>query len=154
MWLTSSIFEKKFAKTTTLALAIVATVLLSQIAPLVHAVSVVTTIPVGSGPQGVAINVNTDEIYVANQFGTVSVIDGRNDTVIATIPVGMLPWGIGVNPITNRIYVANVGSNTVTVINGRDHTVGANIATCEAPTNVAVNKKTSVVYVTCSAGTR
>jgi YVTN family beta-propeller protein len=50
-------------------------------------IAVTATIPVGSGPGGVAADRKTKTIYVANDFSsTVSVISGRTNTVTATIP--------------------------------------------------------------------
>jgi YVTN family beta-propeller protein len=54
---------------------------------------------------------------------TVSVIDGKTNTVTATIPVGQYPSAVSVNPSTNIIYVANHGDNTVSVIDGKTNTL-------------------------------
>jgi YVTN family beta-propeller protein len=44
------------------------------------------TLGVGARPLGVAVNPETNRIYVANSGDdTVSVIDGATDTVIATV---------------------------------------------------------------------
>ncbi|MGC9219673.1 MAG: YncE family protein [Athalassotoga sp.] len=42
--------------------------------------------------------------------GTLSVINGANNSVIATIPVGNNPDGIAVDTRTDIIYVSNWGS--------------------------------------------
>ena len=100
-------------------------------APIVRGQTVVTTIPVGSGPTAIATNSVTNEVYVSN-YGdsTVSVINGGSNTVVATVPVGSGPEGIGqfVNKITNRIYVSS-DSNSVTVIDGASNTVVTTILT-------------------------
>src|SRR5207247_1285042 len=88
---------------------------------LAEAYQVTATIPVGSGPNGVAVNPLTNRIYIANNGdSTVSVIDGSANAVIATIPVGSNPVGVGVNPLTDRVYVADngvgIGPGTVPVI--------------------------------------
>jgi YVTN family beta-propeller protein len=78
-----------------------------------------TTIPVGSGPYGVAVNPLASTVYVANAGSdTVSVIGGRTNTVTATIPVGNEPDAVAVNPLANRAYVANIVDGTVSVISG------------------------------------
>jgi YVTN family beta-propeller protein len=57
------------------------------------AITVTATIPVGNTPTGIAVNQRTNTVYVTNEIGgTVSVIDGRTDTVTTTIPVGF-DWG-------------------------------------------------------------
>src|SRR5919112_1991383 len=84
-------------------------------------------IPVGKTPVGIAVDPNTNRIYVSNSNNnTVSVIDGATNRVIGDpIPVGEGPFGIAVDPNTNRIYVSNYFSdnNTVSVIDGATNRV-------------------------------
>src|SRR2546426_3336845 len=91
-----------------LTLAVVSTVMAT---PLVYACNLVAaTVQVGMYPEGVAVNENTNLIYVANGgSNTVSVISAATNTVMATIPVpvGICGAGIGVNTKTNLIYVAH-----------------------------------------------
>ncbi|MGB1271293.1 MAG: fructose PTS transporter subunit IIA, partial [Endozoicomonas sp.] len=54
---------------------------------------------------------------------TVSVIDGRRNTVAATVATGANPWTAAVNPVTNRVYVANYDDDNVTVIDGATNAV-------------------------------
>jgi len=76
--------------------------------------TVTATIPVGSGPNGVAVNPIAPYAYVANYgSNTVSVINTSTNTVTATIHVGTNPQAVAVNPIAPYAYVANYGSNTV-----------------------------------------
>ena len=78
---------------------------------------VVATIPVGTGPNGVAYDSANDKIYITNIFSNnLSVIDFSKNNVIATIPVGTDPYGIVYDPDNHDIYVANYGSETVSVI--------------------------------------
>ena len=62
---------------------------------------------VSESPVGYATNEND---------GTVSVIDGRTNTVVATVPVGTFPIGVAVNPKANTAYVTDSGDNTVPVL--------------------------------------
>lgn len=79
--------------------------------------AVTQTIPVGSGPYGVAVSPVTGRIYVTNSDdGTVSVINGRNGTVTSTIDVGSNPVAVAVSPQTGKIYVTNYDDGTVSVI--------------------------------------
>jgi YVTN family beta-propeller protein len=51
--------------------------------------NVISVIPVGTTPQGVAVTPDGSKVYVANEdSNNVSVIDTRKNKVIATIPVG------------------------------------------------------------------
>ena len=68
--------------------------------------TVVSTIPVGSVPRGIAFDPVHDRMYVSNQgSNTVSVINTNTNTVVSTIPVGSSPYGIAFDPVHNRMYV-------------------------------------------------
>ena len=70
--------------------------------------TVTATIPVGSGPDGVAVDPAAGTVYVTNYGdGTVSVIDAATNTVTATIPVGSGPDGVAVDPAAGTVYVTN-----------------------------------------------
>ena len=59
-------------------------------------------------------------VYVTNHDdNTVSVIDGKTNSVTTTIQLGWGPSGISVNPSTNIVYVTNSVGNTVSVIDGK-----------------------------------
>jgi YVTN family beta-propeller protein len=104
----------------------------------------------------VAVNPNTNRIYVAN-YGSnnVSIIDGASNTVVAAVAlaVGNYPWAVAINPNTNLIYVANGGytSNNVSVIDGASDTIVATVAGGSWPDGVAVNANTNRIYVANSA---
>src|SRR4051794_21848838 len=109
-----------------------------------------TAIPVGSLPEGIAVNPTTNRVYVANRGSdTVSVIDGEMNKIVGKpISVGSLPTGIAVNPVTNRVYVTLERDNAVVVIDGATGSViGKPIAVGRAPEAVAVNPVTNRVYV-------
>jgi YVTN family beta-propeller protein len=56
-------------------------------------------------PFGVAVNPQTDKIYVTTASAVV-VIDGKDNSIVRTIPVGEGPKGIAIDGAANRIYVA------------------------------------------------
>jgi YVTN family beta-propeller protein len=111
--------------------------------------AVITTISVGTNPEGVAVDEGDDTVYVTNYgSGNVSVINGRTGTVAGTIPVGDGPAGVAVNDGDDTVYVTNVLSGTVSVINGRTGTVAGTITVGRYPSGVAVNEGDDTVYVT------
>ncbi|PEA03409.1 YncE family protein, partial [Bacillus cereus] len=58
---------------------------------------VMTNVPVGGGPRGVAITPNGNFAYVTNQFsGNVSVINTNTNMVMTNVPVGNRPFGIAI----------------------------------------------------------
>jgi YVTN family beta-propeller protein len=110
--------------------------------------TVVSTIPVGQYPDGVAITRDGTHAYVANQGdGTVSVIDTGRNKVVATIPVGSAPKGVAITPDGPRpyedarhqplAYVTNLGDNTVSVIDTARNKVVVTIPVGTGPFAVA-----------------
>ncbi len=76
--------------------------------------AVITTIPVGSIPKGVAVTPNGRHAYVANSSsGSVSVIDTATHAVTATVPVGFTPQQIAIAPDGTRAYVTNLDPASV-----------------------------------------
>lgn len=108
---------------------------------------VIATIAVESFPSGVAVNSETNRIYVTHRSSnTLSVIDGAINSVITTIPIENGPNNLDVNPVTNKVYVTNSIYTNLTVIDGETNTVIAVV-----PTNavdVAVNPETNRIYTT------
>ncbi|HEY6305038.1 MAG TPA: YncE family protein [Candidatus Angelobacter sp.] len=80
--------------------------------------NVVTNIPVGNNPFGVAADLISGIVFVTNlNDSTISVINGRTNQVVATVPVfGRL---IDVNPVTGLAYASDDFSQTVHVISER-----------------------------------
>jgi YVTN family beta-propeller protein len=114
-----------------------------------HAISPlldIKKISVGGTPTGIAVNPNTNIIYVANRLGYVSKIDTYSNNVLANITVGSSPVGIAVNPNTGTLYVSNKGSNHISVINGTTDVIIANITVGSSPVGIAVNPNTNLIY--------
>jgi YVTN family beta-propeller protein len=118
---------------------------------------ITATVPVAGGPVAVAVNQQTNKIYVADFHGggdgRVTVIDGTTNAT-TTVPVGAGPIAVAVNTVTNKIYVANRGvpianiRGSITVIDGL-----TNATTTVTDPNatflygVAVNPVTNKIYV-------
>jgi YVTN family beta-propeller protein len=79
---------------------------------------VLSSISVSHEPKAIAVNPLTNTIYVT-QTRSVSVIDGKNNTLKANITLDMKsPISIAVNPSTDTVYVADGDSKKITVIDG------------------------------------
>lgn len=115
--------------------------------------TVVDTVLVGPGPQGVAVTPDGKRVYVANTGSsrpnnTLSVIDTEDDTVVATIIVGFAPHGVAVTPDGKRVYVANGVAGGVSVIDTTTNTVVATVPGVGAFGDVAVAPDGKYAYVT------
>jgi YVTN family beta-propeller protein len=111
--------------------------------------TVTSTIPVGSGPSGVAFTPDGSTAYVTTYgSNTVSVITVASRTVTSTIPVGTHPVGVAFTPDGSTAYVTNSGSNTVSVISVASGTVTSTIPVGPEPYRVAFTPDGSTAYVT------
>jgi YVTN family beta-propeller protein len=113
--------------------------------------TIAATIPVGSGPLGVAVSPDGTKLYVANAYenATVSVIDTATNTVTSTVSVGgTWPYGVAVSPDGTRVYVAKTDNNTVSVINTATNTVTATVNVDGSPRGVVVSPDGKKLYVT------
>jgi YVTN family beta-propeller protein len=96
---------------------------------------------------GIAYDPSNGYIYVTDEGSdTVSVINGKTNTVIATIPVEAFPEGIVYDPSNGCIYVADDGWRSVSVINGT--TVIATIHVEQGPWGIAYDPSNGYIYVT------
>jgi YVTN family beta-propeller protein len=110
--------------------------------------TVVATVPVGRGPQGVAVNPAGSLVYVTNNgSNTISIIDTATNEVTATVPVGVGPFGVAVNPAGSRVYVTSRVNNTVSVLDTATNRVIATVPVGNSPQGVAVNPAGTLVYV-------
>src|SRR5207249_2310768 len=106
--------------------------------------NVLSTVPVGNGPFGVAYDSGNGYVYVTNLgSNNVSVINGT--TLVAAVPVGVNPEGLAYNSGNGYVYVTNMGSNDVSVIEGT--TVVGSISVGIQPEGVAYDSGSGDVYV-------
>ena len=89
----------------------------------------------------------TTYAYVANNAGTVSVINTSTNAVTATIAVGSGPYKAAVTPDGTKAYVANSTGNSVSVINTSTNAVTSTIAVGSGPTGIAVSPDGTKAYV-------
>ena len=114
--------------------------------------TVIATIPVGDGPQGVAINPAGTAVYVANTTSNeFTVIDAITHTA-TTLPAGPAPIGVAVHPNGEHIYLANADfpegvMSTVSVIDRATNTIIDEIFCGKGSIAVAVHPNGKVAYV-------
>ena len=105
-------------------------------------------IPVGSGPDGVAVTPNGAEVYVANNnTNNVSVISTATNQVIATVPVGSVAADVAATPDGKTVWVTNYGDGTVQPIDVATHTAGAPIAVGANPERDAISPDGKYLWI-------
>ena len=108
----------------------------------------VTTVSLGTDPQGVAVNPSTGRVYVAlSGEGSLSVVDGLEGWVLAVITGLKRPRGVAVNPTTNRVYVADTGADRLVVIDGTNNEMLVSLPVGSYPDAVTVDPEANRIYV-------
>jgi DNA-binding beta-propeller fold protein YncE len=120
---------------------------------------IIDIIPVGQYPAFVAINQDTDRIFVA-KYGSngVTVIKGGTNAIETSVPSGGVgTWGVAVNTNLNRVYVSNRDSGTVTTLDGNNgyallsaQTIRPCGGTNSAPYAMDFNDNNNKLYIACS----
>jgi YVTN family beta-propeller protein len=112
------------------------------------ALTLITTIAVGSDPQGIAINPTTGLMYVANEGGTtVSVIDISTDAVTATITGFSGPRSIVIDTSANILYVTNYTGAKVSVVDGATNTITTTVTVGTNPVGLAFDASDAKLFV-------
>ena len=108
--------------------------------------SVVSTIAVGDGPEGVAITPDGTKAYVTNFLDdTVTVINTTTNTTTSAIPTGGGPVGVAITPDGTRVYVAD--ADNVKVIDTTTNTTTSAIPTGGDPIGIAITPDGTKAYV-------
>jgi YVTN family beta-propeller protein len=126
--------------------------------------AVIATIPVGPGPESVAVSPGGAHVYVVNSGtgrpplaglpgtpndpanASVSVIDTATNTVTTAIPVGQFLGFITISA-DGRAYVSVNGNNTVLVIDTATNTITDTIAFSTPPQNLSISPDDTRVYI-------
>lgn len=115
--------------------------------------TLLTSVPVGSGPFDVAVAPSSERVYVSNSSsGTVSVINATNNQAITSIPVGSGSDGIEVTPDGTRVYVANYTANSVSVIDTATNLVVDTVPDVAAAGGLAITPDGEKVWVATQVG--
>ncbi|WP_151447487.1 beta-propeller fold lactonase family protein [Lacisediminimonas profundi] len=102
--------------------------------------TVIASLGVGNGVNGVALSPDGSRAYVANSGdNTVSVVDTASNSVINTITgLGNMSVEIAVTPDGTKAYVGNNASNTVSVIDTASNAIVATVPVGAAPLGIAI----------------
>jgi DNA-binding beta-propeller fold protein YncE len=139
-------------KTVSLAFVLMLLTLLmlaSFVGASVGPLQIVATITLEKEPECIAVNEETNRVYVGVEDG-VMVIDGESYNVVADIPLEAEVIGLAINPQTNRIYAVVYGER-VAVIDGATNQIVDEmpeaIFDSSSGVGIAVNPFTNLVYI-------
>jgi len=110
---------RTFSKKVSILTALMITAVLGlPLVGTVHADSTTSTVVVGSGPTGIAVDSNSQFVYVANSgSGSISYWDSTlaTTTVITMSSVGTSPTGLAVKPGNGELWVTMFQDDTINV---------------------------------------
>jgi YVTN family beta-propeller protein len=110
--------------------------------------SVIDTIPTGSSPWGIGVDLVTNKIYVVDEGSDdVTIVNGRDNSIINTVDVGDMPRWAVVNHTTRKVYVPNANASSVSVIDGIGDTLIKTITQSVGAHYAAINPITNRIYV-------
>ncbi|MGD0820289.1 MAG: PKD domain-containing protein [Desulfomonilia bacterium] len=111
--------------------------------------SIITRIPVGTAPYGVAVSPDGDRVYIAcgGSDGGIYVIDTITNTVAGTIE-GIYATTLAVNPDGSIIYAVSAVDGTLTAIDAHSHGVIGVVQTGPSPFGIAVKPDGTRIYIT------
>jgi YVTN family beta-propeller protein len=108
----------------------------------------VTSIPLRSDLNAIAVNPSTNMVYVTSYNDTLYAINGSTNNIVSRVLVGPSPNYVAVSPKTNAVYVTNA-DGTLSVINGSTNKVlVSNLKIGRDPEAIAVNPKSNMIYIT------
>lgn len=102
-------------------------------------------------PTNVVYDATGTRLFVANQSGSLTVLDSRTGALLKSVPTGQGALSVAYNSAVSRVYVTNRGAGTTTVVNSQDYAVLANPVVGSLPQSVVVDRATNRVFVTNKA---
>ena len=110
--------------------------------------TVLTTLPVAAGPDGIAITPDGGTAFVSGSSATsLSVIDTAADTLARPIEVGKGPQGLAITPDGRWLLVAVNGEDRVAIVDIASRSVAGSVAVAK-PHTIAVRADGKLAYVT------
>jgi YVTN family beta-propeller protein len=112
------------------------------------AAAVIATVPVASGPDGIAITPDGATVFVSGSNGsTLSVIEAATDRVVQTIEVGKGPQGLAMTADGRLLLVAANGDDRVALVDTMTRSVLATVPVLK-PHTIAIRAGDRQAYVT------
>ena len=141
--------------------------------------SIVGTIPQMGQIKSIAVNINTNMVYVATLSETfnpdtvtispvMNVVDGATEQIVDSFLLDAsfdtdrgviseeviprpVPISIAVNSNTNKIYVSDADNNEVKIIDGANNEIIETFTVGKTPVDIGVNSSNNLVYISNQA---
>lgn len=99
--------------------------------------------------RGIAINPETNTMYVVLFFGNMYVVDGNRGIVTDKISIGYekLPHRVSVNERTNMVYTSNFGNQSISIVNGSNNEIVKTVEVGHDPQGAAIDTASNRIYV-------
>jgi len=121
--------------------------------------SLLRTVSIGLCPQKVALDAQTNRLFITNAGvtdqqragtgrGTVSVLDATTGAVLRTVRVGVWPYALAVDARAGRVYVTNRGESSLSVLDATTGAVLRTITMAPCPWAIAVAEQTERAFIT------
>ena len=109
--------------------------------------SVITTVPVAAGPDGIVITPNGATAFISgSSASTLRVIDTTSDHVVASVEVGKGPQGLAMSPDGRLLLVAVNGDDRIAFFDAASRSVIGPVAVTK-PHTIAIRPDGKVAYV-------
>lgn len=97
----------------------------------------------------IAINPETNTIYVVLFFGNMYAVDGSRGIVKEKISIGYekAPHRVSVNEETSMIYVSNFGNQSISIVNGSNNEIVETVQVGIDPQGAAIDAASNRIYV-------
>jgi DNA-binding beta-propeller fold protein YncE len=106
------------------------------------------TFQIGTSPDGIAFDADTNEVVTANQAtNNVSFINATTGRVDATVADGQVPSGMAFDPTTADLFIADSAGNAVNIWNSTQDRMVGSIPFSGGPTQTDYDSSTQGVFV-------
>jgi len=109
--------------------------------------SVVATVPVAPGPDGIAVARDDAQVFVSGSGASgISVIDAATDKVKDTVEVGKGPQGLAITPDGRWLLAAVNGEDRVAIVDTASHAIAGTVPVPK-PHTIAIRPDGQQAYV-------
>lgn len=109
-------------------------------------------VPVGPGPEGIAVTPDGRLLLVALQRADeVVILKQGSGAVLARLPTGRTPVRVAITPDSRTAVIANRDSDNLTIIDLEERTVRGTVPVGDAPGGIVTTPTNDTVYV-CNNG--